>query len=245
MKLRVITYNIHKGYSLGGMQYILQKIKKALSTTSADIVLLQEVVGVQTKSEKYDWPTQGQFEFLADQLWSHYSYHQNAIFSQFHYGNAILSRFPILQENHTIISTNRFEQRGLLHCEIEIPEIKQKIHIYNVHLDLLRRGRRLQFEKIVAQIKLDVKDDERFIMAGDFNDWTGELNQMFIQKLKLDEAHTKFYDRPAKSFPSFLPLLTLDRVYSRNMNILSCVTMTGKPWKKLSDHIPLLVEYAL
>lgn len=240
-----MTYNIHKGFSTGGLKYILRKIKAALSTTSADIVLLQEVVGEHSKSAKKDWPTEGQFEFLADQLWSHYSYGKNAIFSHFHYGNAILSRFPIIQENHTVMSTNRFEQRGLLHCEVEIPDLKQSIHLYNVHLDLLSRGRRLQYAKIVKQIKMDVKDHERFIMAGDFNDWTGELNEMFIEQLHLEEAHTKFHERPARSFPSFFPVLTLDRVYSRNMNILNCKPMIGNPWRQLSDHIPLLVEYAL
>lgn len=240
-----MTYNIHKGFSTGGVKYILRKIKEALSTTSADIVLLQEVIGEHAQSEKRNWPTEGQFEFLADQLWSHYSYAKNAIFSQFHYGNAILSRYPILQEKHTVMSTNRFEQRGLLHCEIEIPNLNQKIHIYNVHLDLLSRGRRLQYKKIVSQIKTDVKETEKFIMAGDFNDWTGELNRMFIQQLHLEEAHTKFHDKPAKSFPSFFPILTLDRVYSRNINIVNCRRMVGNPWRRLSDHIPLLVEYSL
>ena len=245
MKLKVMTYNIHKGFSTGGLKYILRKIKEALSTTSADIVLLQEVVGEHSKSEKNNWPTEGQFEFLADQLWSHYSYAKNAIFSQFHYGNATLSRFPIVQEKHTVMSTNRFEQRGLLHCEVEIPDLKQRIHLYNVHLDLLSRGRRMQYQKIVSQIKADVQDQEKFIMAGDFNDWTGELHQMFTQEIGLDEAHTKFHERPARSFPSFFPVLTLDRVYSRNMDIVTCKPMIGNPWKKLSDHIPLLVEYAL
>ena len=245
MKLKVMTYNIHKGFSAGGMKYILRMIKEALSTTSADIVLLQEVVGQHRKSEEKDWPTESQFEFLADQLWSHYSYAKNAIFSQFHYGNAILSRFPIIQEKHTVISTNRFEQRGLLHCEVEIPEVNQKIHLFNVHLDLLKRGRRIQFQKIVSQIKAEVKVKDRFIMGGDFNDWTGELNQMFIQQMGLEEAHTKFHNKPAKSFPSFFPVLTLDRVYSRNMDIVNCKPLIGKPWHKLSDHIPLMVEYAL
>lgn len=245
MKIKVMTYNIHKGFSTGGVKYILRTIKEALSTTAADIVLLQEVVGQHRKSEEKDWPTESQFEYLADQLWSHYSYAKNAIFSQFHYGNAILSRFPIIQEKHTVMSTNRFEQRGLLHCEVEIPDLKQKIHLYNVHLDLLRRGRRIQYKKIVSQIHLDVKEQERFILAGDFNDWTGELNQMFIDELGMEEAHTKFHNRPARSFPSFFPMLTLDRMYSRNMDILNCKALIGKPWAKLSDHIPLLVEYAL
>lgn len=82
-------------------------------------------------------------------------------------------------------------------------------------------------------------------MAGDFNDWTGELNQLFIQQLGLDEAHTKIHTKPARSFPSFFPVLTLDRVYSKNMQIVNCKPMIGNPWKKLSDHIPLMVEYAL
>lgn len=240
MKIKVVTYNIHKGFTAGGIKYVLKTIKEALKKTSADIVLLQEVVG-QHKQR----PTESQFEFLADEIWSHYSYAKNAIFSQYHYGNAILSRFPIVQEKHTNMSTNRFEQRGLLHCAIEIPKINQKIHLYNVHLDLLKRGRRIQFDRIVSQIKADVLEDDKFIMAGDFNDWTGELNQMFINKLGLHEAHTKIFKTPAKSFPSFFPILTLDRVYSKNLDIVNCKPLIGDPWRKLSDHVPLIVEFGV
>lgn len=240
-----MTYNIHKGFSTGGLKYILRMMKEALKTTSADIVMLQEVVGEHKKSEKNDWPTESQFEFLADQLWTHYSYAKNAIFSQFHYGNAILSRFPIVQQKHTNMTTNRFEQRGLQHCEVVIPDTKQKIHLYNVHLDLLKRGRQIQYRKIVSQISADMRESERFIMAGDFNDWTGELNKMFIDNLGLEEAHTKLFKGPARSFPSFFPVLTLDRVYSRNIDIINCEPLVGHPWRKLSDHIPLMVEYGL
>lgn len=245
MKLRVMTYNIHKGFSTGGFKYVLRMIKEALQTTSADVVLLQEVVGHHNKSEEKNWPLESQFEYLADQLWSHYSYSKNAVFSQFHYGNAILSRFPIVQEKHTNMTTNRFEQRGLLHCEIEVDHHKHRIHLYNVHLDLLKRGRRIQYQKIASQIAADVADSEKFIMAGDFNDWTGELNNMFISELGMEEAHTKLFKNPARSFPSFFPVLTLDRVYSKNLNILNCRPLIGQPWKKLSDHIPLIVEYGL
>ncbi len=37
-----------------------------------------------------------QFAFLADEIWPHFAYGKNAIYSAGHHGNAILSKHPIL-----------------------------------------------------------------------------------------------------------------------------------------------------
>ncbi|PIS11989.1 MAG: hypothetical protein COT73_00920, partial [Bdellovibrio sp. CG10_big_fil_rev_8_21_14_0_10_47_8] len=109
MKIRVLSYNIHKGFSFSGWDFTLHTIKQALQETKADIVLLQEVVGENHQLRKAvpQWPTEAQFEFLADTVWPHYSYGKNAVFSLSHHGNAILSRFPIIKEENINISTNR------------------------------------------------------------------------------------------------------------------------------------------
>ena len=44
----------------------------------------------------------------------------NAITTHDEHGNAMLSRWPVIQHQHQDISDHRFEQRGLLHSVIDI-----------------------------------------------------------------------------------------------------------------------------
>lgn len=245
MKLKVITYNIHKGFSTTGLRFTLHAIKEALRTTGADLMLLQEVVGENTRHQKKlaNWPLQAQFEFLADTVWPHYSYGKNAIFSYRHHGNAILSRFPIIKEENINISINRMEQRGLLHCEILIPELQKSLHVFNTHIDLLHSSRIKQFEKILARAKSHLPPDVPFLFGGDFNDWSQTLHPLFTQQLGVFESHTSIHKTPAKSFPSGFPTLTLDRLYFRHAVVEKCTVLSGKPWSELSDHLPLYAEF--
>ena len=97
MKLKILSYNIHKGFDVWG-RFTLEKMKEALLTTGADILLLQEVVGENKDYLQHfkSTPHERQFEYLAGALWPHFAYGKNAVFPERHHGNAILSRFPIL-----------------------------------------------------------------------------------------------------------------------------------------------------
>src|SRR4051812_49103388 len=99
MKIRVLSYNIHKGYSPLNRKFILNEVKEALRELNADIVFLQEISGqdLSKPSQLDGWPDNNQFEFLADEVWPHHAYGRNAIADSRHYGNAILSRFPIVE----------------------------------------------------------------------------------------------------------------------------------------------------
>ncbi len=245
MKIRVLSYNIHKGFNTTGLKFTLHAIREALRTTNADILLLQEVVGENKRFQESisNWPLQTQFEFLADSIWPHYSYGKNAIFSERHHGNAILSRFPIIMEENINISTNSLEQRGLLHCEVALPELNDTLHIFNVHLDLWEKGRRQQLEKIVERARSHVPPETPFILGGDFNDWSESLHPMCIEHLGAYESHSAVHNKLARSFPSFFPQLPLDRLYFKHLKILSSTTLSAQPWTELSDHLPLLVEF--
>src|SRR5438132_888733 len=95
-KLRVLSYNIHKGFSSGRGKFVLNRIREALRTVHPDLVFLQEVLGHhELHSQKVEnWPDQPQFEYLADQLWPHFAYGKNAVYTYGHHGNAILSKYP-------------------------------------------------------------------------------------------------------------------------------------------------------
>jgi endonuclease/exonuclease/phosphatase family metal-dependent hydrolase len=246
MKLKILSYNIHKGFNPLNSRFTLHQIKTLLQETGADIVFLQEVVGENKQHEinVKDWPQESQFEFLADTVWPHYSYGKNAIFTERNHGNAILSKFPIIKAENINISNNRLEQRGLLHCEIVIPELAQKkAHLFNVHLDLLHGGRMKQIQKIIQHAKKYVHENEILIIGGDFNDWNESLSEHFYDLIYLQESFFVKTGEYAKSFPSLFPFLSLDRVYFRHMKLIETKVLHQDPWSGVSDHLPLLVEF--
>ncbi len=247
MKLKILSYNIHKGFSLANWRFTLHEIRNAIRETGADICFLQEVVGFhELHSKKFDtWPSEAQFEFLADTVWDHYSYGKNAVFPSRHHGNAILSKFPILHSENTDISTNKFERRGLLHCILDLPGTGKKVHLYNTHLNLLDGSRQKQLKWIINKMRPVVEKEELVVLAGDFNDWTGKLTPPLTENLKLVECFYGNGGVHAKTFPSIYPLVSLDRVYFRNLQLLTQTVLKGSHWRDLSDHLPLLVEFRI
>jgi len=245
MKLRILSYNIHKGFNKWGSSFVLPQIRKAIRSTEADLVLLQEVVGENARHKKNIelWPEESQFEFLADEAWPHFSYGKNAVYTERNHGNAVLSRFPILTWAQVNLSTHRWEQRGLLHCKIEILPSRKVVHVLNVHLDLLHRGRLKQIHQILDYAQ-HLSKQEPVILGGDFNDWSCQLTKPLFQQ-QIRECFVELYGRHPMTFPSPRPLLSLDRVYSRGLAPLKASVLTGPPWDYLSDHYPLLVELDL
>src|SRR5690606_3062528 len=139
MSLRVATYNIHKGFSQFNRRMVLHELRERLRETKADIVFLQEVQGQHAlhANRFTNWPAEPQYEFLADSMWAEHAYGRNAVYDHGHHGNAILSRYPIISVENQDISTNRFESRGLLHCEIHVPRLDIKVHCLCVHFALI------------------------------------------------------------------------------------------------------------
>lgn len=244
---KVLTYNIHKGFSATNLRFILHEIKSLLLHINADIVFLQEVHGERNISNNRfdDWPNNRQFEFLADQVWHHCAYGKNAIYQSGHHGNAILSKYPFIEWENINVSMLRSASRSLLHGTIQIPGIEQKVHIICVHLGLFGHEREHQLSTLVKRINSHIPSNEPLIIAGDFNDWRGRAEHHLHQSLGVKEVFKIARGAYARTFPSWLPVLSMDRIYYRGFNIVSCSHLYGQPWRRLSDHIPLLAEFSL
>lgn len=246
IRLRVLTYNIHKGFNTGNRGFVLGKIRDAIHEVHADLVLLQEVLGHHDGHGKrvQDWPTRPQFEFLADSIWPHYAYGKNAVYTSGHHGNAILSKYPFSFWENIDISTNRLERRGLLHGIIEIPHRRKPLHVICVHLGLLETERQSQVKRICERIDQMVPHEEPLVIAGDFNDWRIKLSRPLERRVEVREVFEHLHGSHARTFPSWMPALKLDRIYYRGMQAKSAQTLTGKPWNQLSDHAALFAELA-
>ena len=242
--LKVLSYNIHKGFSSGNRRFVLHKIRHAIRTEQADLVFLQEVQGhhEQNSREIEDWPKQPQFEFLADGIWHHHAYGKNAVYTSGHHGNAILSKYPILFWENIDVSTSRLERRGLLHVTVGVPGMRKPLHAICVHFGLFEADRRWQIGKLCARIDSHVPHHDPLIIAGDFNDWRIRASKLLRNNLGVAEAFESTHGSAAKSFPSWLPSLPLDRIYFRGVAIENAKCLTGKPWNQLSDHAALSAE---
>ena len=242
MKIRILSYNIHKGFSFWNRDFILENIRKAMREVNADILFLQEVLGDHKNSDCRipDWETAIQFEYLADTVWQHFAYGKNAVYSEGHHGNAILSKFPIIDWSNTAISTNRFEQRGFLKAKIQIPELEKEIIIANTHLNLTQMGRNKQASMIIDALRPDSKTP--WILVGDFNDWNKKISNRIERELQVKEAFKSLKGDYATTFPSFMPVLSLDRVFLNQLKAISATTLDKGIWRSLSDHLPVYVE---
>ncbi|HXH30366.1 MAG TPA: endonuclease/exonuclease/phosphatase family protein [Bacteriovoracaceae bacterium] len=245
MKLRILSYNIHKGFTITNRDFILEQIRRALREMNADILFLQEVLGNHDdkKCKIPDWTTAIQFEYLADTVWPHFAYGKNAIYPEGHHGNAILSKFPIIDWSNHVISTNRFEHRGLLKAKIQIPQTGQEITLANTHLDLTQKGRDLQTKMIVEH--MSGESQLPWILVGDFNDWNKTVSPRIEKELGAKEVFKFLHGKYPSTFPSFKPLLSLDRVFTHSLTPITAVALKDGHWKNLSDHLPLYVEIEL
>lgn len=238
MELRVLSYNIHKGRREYSRRLIMDELKSAIEETEADIVCLQEVQGAHSEISA------PQFESLADRVWSHFAYAQNAVTQHGHHGNAILSRFPIVAHSNTNLALMKRASRSILRAEIEIPGQARPLQVMCVHMGLFGFERRMQVAALKTQIEtMDPRD--ALIVAGDFNDWAGVGHRSLSGITGLAEISQHTNGKLARTFPARWPLLPVDRIYARHIEPVALTPLDGARWRGLSDHLPLVGRFRL
>jgi len=243
-KLHVVTYNIHKGFSQFNQHMMVHELREQLRLLGPDIVFLQEVQGRHSKHAKKieNWPESSQQDFLAEDVWQSSAYGSNVIYDHGHHGNAILARFPIEHSHNQDVTHLRFERRGLLHCAINVPGLEKALHCVCVHLSLFARSRRKQMDALSRYLDEITEPDSPLIIAGDFNDWRNEAEELLAQRLGLIEVFGGVYgspESPGRSYPAKRPILRLDRIYVRGFSVIHAEIHSGDPWSKISDHAAL------
>ena len=241
--LKVATLNLHKGLSQFNRRMVIHELREGLRALAPDLVFLQEVQGVNHRHERRfaTWPLAPQHEYLAGTDWQ-CAYGMNAVYDHGHHGNAILSRFPIVSMQNEDVSDHRFERRGLLHCVVTVPGWPRNLHCVCVHLSLHERGRRRQLQAIGERLEELASRDLPIIVAGDFNDWRQRADAILGDRLGLSEVTTSRKGKAARTYPSLLPLLPLDRIYVRGFRVLGAQVHRGAPWSLLSDHLAVSAE---
>ncbi|WP_235580312.1 endonuclease/exonuclease/phosphatase family protein [Rhizobacter sp. Root404] len=248
--LRVATYNIHKGVRGVGPRKRLEihNLALGIEALDTDLVFLQEVRFLnRAEARKFPdtvigWPRMPQADYLAPEGYE-VAYRTNATTTHGEHGNALLSRWPLGDIGHHDVSDHRFEQRGLLHVPVHWNGVL--VHAIVAHFGLIHSSRVRQVERLARFIEAEVPKDELLIVAGDFNDWGAKLDAP-MRAFGLHRAGVPG-DPPARynTFPSRLPVFSMDRIYVRGLKCLSTSVPRGVSWARMSDHLPLIAELAL
>ena len=265
MQLRVATYNIHKGVMGLRKRSRIHDLRVALHTIDADIVFLQEV---QERNERLarrpDHPNGTQLDVLCTGGYLHRAYGMNAVYPHGHHGNAIVSRHTIGQYLNHDISDHALESRGMLHAisHVETRRGAVDIHLINTHFGLIKRSRVRQAEFLIDFVRSEVPPGAPLIIAGDFNDWQQGVDEVLHRDLDVVEAaadfnrrrpRTRHLDRlmpwrngarprVARTYPSVMPWLRLDRIYVRGFKVHDVSVPKGIEWAQRSDHMPLIAD---
>ncbi len=245
--LRVATYNIHKGVrGVGpGKRLEIHNLVLGIEALDTDLVFLQEVRRInraearQFPDTHIGWPRVPQADYLAPEGYD-VAYRTNAVTRNGEHGNALLSRWPIGTIGHFDVSDHRFEQRGLLHVPVQWNG--NKLNTIVAHFGLMHSSRVRQVRRLAEFIEAKVPRDELLVVAGDFNDW-GEKLDALMKVVGLRRATVKG-DAPARinTFPSRIPMFSMDRVYVRGLHCVSASVPRGAVWTRMSDHLPLVAE---
>jgi endonuclease/exonuclease/phosphatase family metal-dependent hydrolase len=265
MLLRVATYNIHKGVMGLRKRSRIHDLRLALHAISADIVFLQEVQERNERLARRPGHHNGtQLDVLCTGGYLHRAYGMNAVYPHGHHGNAIVSRHAIGQFLNHDISDHLLEKRGLLHAISHIDSSRGAldVHLINTHFGLIKRSRVRQAEFLIDFVRNEVPRSAPLIIAGDFNDWQQGVDEILHRELNVVEAASEFnrsqkrsriFDRllpwrtgarplVARTYPSVLPWLKLDRIYLRGFKVRDVSVPRGIEWSQRSDHMPLIAD---
>ena len=163
-RVRVLSYNIHHGEGVDG-KLDLARIAKVIRSVSPDVVALQEVDDQVRRSGHVKQPAE-----LARMTKMHGVFEKNIDYQGGRYGNAVLSRFPIVQhKNVHLPSFDKGEQRGVLVCKLRLSPPQQPLLFFATHLDHRRQDReRLASAKRINALS-DAYGKQPALLVGDLN----------------------------------------------------------------------------
>lgn len=236
MELTLASYNVHSGIGTDG-RFDLRRIAEVLRETGADLIALQEVGDFRGITRRHTHP-----EDLAEMLGMHMAYGPNVVHENRRYGNAILTRLPIVKSRNYDLSVQRREPRGALRCDIDLGG-GQLLHLFSLHLGLSIGERRKQESLLLsADILRDAIRQDPVIVCGDFNYWWNGPVPGLVRNAIHDVGHR--LRRSVRTYPSRLPMLRLDRVFVDEGIVPLDITTHRTPLsRRASDHLPLVMRF--
>jgi endonuclease/exonuclease/phosphatase family metal-dependent hydrolase len=240
VKLRVLSYNIHK--CIGGVdrKYEPSRVADVISRLEPDVVLMQEVdAGVERSNGDRQVDLLGELLGMRYRTW----FPNVEVRGGGHYGNAVMSRYPIIESTNIDLSIRFKKKRSALHSVLRIrqDDTDRTVHVFNMHLGLARYERRRQIQTFLDSHPFNnLHHETPVVVGGDLNDIYGRLGEL------LAPAGFRGTDARPRTFPAWGPMRALDAIFVRGavdyMKLSRCDSDLAR---RASDHRPLVAEVRL
>jgi endonuclease/exonuclease/phosphatase family metal-dependent hydrolase len=229
--IRVATYNVHACVGKDG-RHDPDRVAGVIAELDADVVALQE----------FTYPASVALETRTPVVLTTLDRYQCALGPTRHrtrqevtecFGNALLTRHPLVEVHRIDLSMAPWEPRGALAATIDVGGAL--LHVLAAHLGLRIHERRFQVRQILDY--LDSVRNTLVVVLGDFNDWLPGRSAAHVLDRRLGRP-----PRPA-SFPVSWPFLSLDRIWVHPARALRRTFRHATPAARVaSDHFPVVAE---
>ncbi|HZT82818.1 MAG TPA: endonuclease/exonuclease/phosphatase family protein [Gemmataceae bacterium] len=235
--MRLLSYNIHKGIG-NDRRYRMERIIRVIEEENPDLICLQEVTHNHRRSRYHDQP-----RLLANHFGAAAHFYQmNVPLKNGGYGNLVLSRWPFRVKHQVSLRLHNRKPRGAQCVVVETPE--GPLHLVNWHLGLNEKERHWQVRHLLNHHLFRESAHLPTVIAGDFNDWRNTLagNAFAEHAFELLTAPASRF----RSFPSFLSMMALDKVFARGPVIARHARVVrSKLARRASDHLPVVLDFHL
>jgi endonuclease/exonuclease/phosphatase family metal-dependent hydrolase len=235
-EVRVLAYNIKHGRGMDGA-VDLERIAAVIRASGADLVALQEVDRGTARTDRVDQPARlGALTGLTP------VFEKNINFQGGAYGNAILSRFPVLRHaNHPLPQMRANEQRGLLELVVDVDG--REVVFAATHWDYRGDDAERMASIEVLRERVAARGGRPFIVAGDFNALPESRVMRTTTALLNDPCAEAGAD--GYTFPADKPLRRIDYVLHADDPALRAGDCVVLDEPLASDHRPVLVTFEL
>ncbi len=229
-RLRVVSYNIHQCVGTDRRRDP-ERVAAVLREIDADVIGLQEVdarPGAATDSM--------QMQYLAGALGLHAVAGPTIVRHDGHYGNALLSRRPVLDVRRVDLTVYRREPRAAIDADLDVGGAVVRVIV--THLGLLPGERRVQVRRLLDV--LGAHDSNATVLCGDINEWFAVGRPLRWLNARLGRAAA------VRTFPTFCPVFALDRLWVNPRAAAADVRAHVTPTSRVaSDHLPLVADIRL
>ena len=224
-RIRVMTWNIH-GALGGNPRFDLDRVVALVKRHAPDIVALQEIDSRRARGANVGDP----FDVLQEALGTHGVGARTVVTTDGAYGQALISRWPLFGTEIRDLSYPEREPRRAICSEVATPY--GPLRVIATHLGLSLHERRRQAFALLDMLGVL---DRPTVALGDFNDWlwAGSVRRSLARALPGRSRH--------RTFPSWLPLFRLDRVYLWPAPAL-LGSHTDPAARAISDHLPVIAD---
>jgi endonuclease/exonuclease/phosphatase family metal-dependent hydrolase len=231
-RIVVASYNVHRCIGSDGRRDE-ERVARVIASLGADVVGLQEVESFPAVDRAGPSMQIGILGYLAGMQAVSGPTIERAHGS---FGNAILTKLPVLEVRRVNLTWRTREPRGALDVVVQAPQAP--IRIIATHLGLRPGERRFQVRRLIELAALH--DGRLTVLLGDINEW-------LIYGRPLRWLHARFGEAPSRAtFPARLPLFALDRVWVRPRTALRGVdVLRTREARAASDHLPVRAELSL